>query len=352
MSITQKEKDTELIADKSTEMKNEPKNKEFLSPSNINNKQNTETSMSPSRLKPKLDRNNKEELKFFGVSEYYIKGISDELISKYGNYFLKTFDQKNLDIPPVDFLSRHKINPSIRTKMVNWMLEVFHSFKSNEETIFSAVKILDKYIWKTEDILKNEDIHLIGIVCMYLASKTYDIVPIQMNNLTHLVGHDIFEQKSIKEMEKKILKAINFDLITPNTYEFIQFLLYDFYINNKESIEGLNLKKMFDILENCSIWLAKMCNHFEKYSSVSPIFLSVSCVMIAYDMMKDNCKLLNENMQKFFKDWLKFLFTNIAKTPENKNEIEKIYKSIGTSYNDFEKMNLKNLVQYHELYFN
>ena len=203
MSITQKEKDTELIADKSTEMKNEPKNKEFLSPSNINNKQNTETSMSPSRLKPKLDRNNKEELKFFGVSEYYIKGISDELISKYGNYFLKTFDQKNLDIPPVDFLSRHKINPSIRTKMVNWMLEVFHSFKSNEETIFSAVKILDKYIWKTEDILKNEDIHLIGIVCMYLASKTYDIVPIQMNNLTHLVGHDIFEQKSIKEMEKK-----------------------------------------------------------------------------------------------------------------------------------------------------
>lgn len=352
MSITQKEKDTELIADKSTEMKNEPKNKEFLSPSNINNKQNTETSMSPSRLKPKLDRNNKEELKFFGVSEYYIKGISDELISKYGNYFLKTFDQKNLDIPPVDFLSRHKINPSIRTKMVNWMLEVFHSFKSNEETIFSAVKILDKYIWKTEDILKNEDIHLIGIVCMYLASKTYDIVPIQMNNLTHLVGHDIFEQKSIKEMEKKILKTINFDLITPNTYEFIQFLLYDFYINNKESIEGLNLKKMFDILENCSIWLAKMCNHFEKYSSVSPIFLSVSCVMIAYDMMKDNCKLLNENMQKFFKDWLKFLFTNIAKTPENKNEIEKIYKSIGISYNDFEKMNLKNLVQYHELYFN
>lgn len=352
MSITQKEKDTELIADKSTEMKNEPKNKEFLSPSNINNKQNTETSMSPSRLKPKLDRNNKEELKFFGVSEYYIKGISDELISKYGNYFLKTFDQKNLDIPPVDFLSRHKINPSIRTKMVNWMLEVFHSFKSNEETIFCAVKILDKYIWKTEDLLKNEDIHLIGIVCMYLASKTYDIVPIQMNNLTHLVGHDIFEQKTIKEMEKKILKTINFDLITPNTYEFIQFLLYDFYINNKESIEGLNLKKMFDILENSSIWLAKMCNHFEKYSSVSPIFLSVSCVMIAYDMMKDNCKLLNENMQKFFKDWLKFLFTNIAKTPENKNEIEKIYKSIGISYNDFEKMNLKNLVQYHELYFN
>ena len=159
-------------------------------------------------------------------------------------------------------MDRHSINPIIRTKMVNWMLEVFHSFQSNEDTIFAAVKIMDKYIWKTKDILKSEDIHLIGIVSMYLASKTYDMIPIQMNKLIHLVGHDLFDRKTIKDMERKIIKAINFDLMTPNAYEFIQFLLYDFYLNNKESIIGLKLKKMLDILENCSIWLAKLCNHF------------------------------------------------------------------------------------------
>ena len=67
--------------------------------------------------------------------------------------------------------------------------------------------------------------------------------------------------------------------------------------------------------------------------------------------MKENCKSLNENMQKFFKDWLKFLYNNIAKTPEIKNEIEKIYKNIEVSYKGFEKMNLKNLVKFHTLYF-
>ena len=337
---------TELIADKSTEVKNDPQKKEIQSPSNFNdNLKNISSNDS------KKESKDKDELKFFGISEFYIKEISEELISKYGNYFLKSFDQKNLDIPPFDFMDRHTINPMIRTKMVNWMLEVFHSFNSNEETIFAAVKIMDKYIWKTKDTLKNEDIHLIGIVCMYLASKTYDMIPIQMNKLIHLVGHDLFNQKTIKEMEKKIIKTINFDVMTPNAYEFIQFLLYDFYLNNKESIIGLKLKKMLDVLENCSIWLAKLCNHFEKYSAVSPIYLSVSCVIIAYDMMKDNCKSLNENMQKFFKDWLKFLFNNIAKTPEIKNEVEKIYKNIEASYNGFEKMNLKNLVKYHVLYF-
>ena len=351
MNFTPKEKNVNIIADKSTKIKNDPQKKEIKSLSNFDLDLKTPTSDNHKNKNSKNIPKKNEELKFFGVSEYYIKEISEELISKYGHYFLKSFDQKYLDIPPSDFMTRHNINPIIRTKMVNWMLEVFHSFKSNEETIFCAVKIMDKFLWNSKEIIKSEDIHLIGIVCIYLASKTYDLIPIQMNNLIHLVGHDIFEQQSIKEMEQKIVKTINFDLMTPTTYEFIQFLLYDFYINNKKSIVCLKLKKMLDVLENCSIWLAKMCNHFEKYSSVSPIYLSVSCVIIAYDMMKDNSKSLNEDMQKFFKDWLKFLYNNIAKSPEIKGEIEKIYKDIEESYKKYEKMNTKNLMKFHELYF-
>ena len=347
MSHDQKEFE-QCIADKETEMKNEPNKKEAVTPSEFEVNQNNFSSLD-SDVNP--SENNKEELKFFGVSEYYINQISQELISKYGNYFLKSFDKKNLDVPPPDFMSKHEINPLIRTKMVNWMLEVLNSFNSNEETIFCAVKLMDKYIWKTQDKLKSEDIHLIGLVSMYLASKTYDIVPIQMKSLIHTVGHDTFDKSIIKYMEKKIIKTINFDVFCPTTYEFIQFLLYDFYMNNQKSIVGLKLKKLLNILENCSIFLAKMCNHFDKYSTISPIYLSVACVIIAYDMMKDNCKSLTEEKQKFFKDWLQFLYSNIAKTQEIKTEIENIYKALEITYNEFGKMNLPNLVKYHELYF-
>ena len=347
MSHDQKEFE-QCIADKETEMKNEPNKKDAVTPSEFEVNQNNFSSLD-SDVNP--SENNKEELKFFGVSEYYINQISQELISKYGNYFLKSFDKKNLDVPPPDFMSKHEINPLIRTKMVNWMLEVLNSFNSNEETIFCAVKLMDKYIWKTQDKLKSEDIHLIGLVSMYLASKTYDIVPIQMKSLIHTVGHDTFDKSIIKYMEKKIIKTINFDVFCPTTYEFIQFLLYDFYMNNQKSIVGLKLKKLLNILENCSIFLAKMCNHFDKYSTISPIYLSVACVIIAYDMMKDNCKSLTEEKQKFFKDWLQFLYSNIAKTQEIKTEIENIYKALENTYNEFGKMNLPNLVKYHELYF-
>ena len=199
MSHDQKEFE-QCIADKETEMKNEPNKKDAVTPSEFEVNQNNFSSLDSDVNPPE---NNKEELKFFGVSEYYINQISQELISKYGNYFLKSFDKKNLDVPPPDFMSKHEINPLIRTKMVNWMLEVLNSFNSNEETIFCAVKLMDKYIWKTQDKLKSEDIHLIGLVCMYLASKTYDIVPIQMKSLIHTVGHDTFDKSIIIPVRDK-----------------------------------------------------------------------------------------------------------------------------------------------------
>ena len=348
MSFDLKEQKNQIIADKSTEVKKDKNKKEFISPNENNQQNNSAISIEKDNLDSK---ENQKELKFLQLSEYYMKNISEELISKYGNYYLSSFDQKKLKIPPEGFMSKHKINLKIRTKMVDWMLEVFHTLNSNELTIFAAVNIMDQYFWKCKDILKSEDVHLIGVVCIYLASKTYDLLPIPINNLIHSVAHDMFTQKTIKETEKKIVKAIDFEVMIPTTYEFIQFLLYDFYINNKSTIDELNIKPKLGIFENCAIWLAKMCNHFEKYSSVPPTYLSLGCVLIAFDMMKDSCETFNEDMQKFFKDWLQFLINKIGKTPEIKSTIQNIYISIEASYREFRQMNLGNLVKHHELYF-
>lgn len=351
MSLTQSTNNVQLITEKNMEIENEPKINENISPLILENSQILIETDNLVNLKSILTQKNKEELKFFGISEYYIKEISDKLISKYSKYFSKTFDQKNFVIPFDDFLLKHEINPIYRTKMVDWMITVFHSFNSNEGIIFNAVQIMDMYLSKTDDLLKIEDIHLIGITCIYLAYKNYDKLPIKTKKFINLVAHDNFDEKTIKKMKAKIIKKIDLNLLTPNIYELIQFLLYVLFIEHKETIQKLNLKKMLNILNNCSIWLATMCNHFEQYSSVSPIILSFSCIIIAYEMMKENCKSLNKDMKKFFEDWIKFLYVNIAKTPEIKNYIQKICKSIEITYNEFEKMNLKSLIQYHQLYF-
>jgi hypothetical protein len=59
------------------------------------------------------------------------------------------------------------------------MIEVCTSFRCNERTWFLAVAIFDKYIQtqKGKRILKNTDVHALGITSMYLASKFEDVYP-------------------------------------------------------------------------------------------------------------------------------------------------------------------------------
>lgn len=71
------------------------------------------------------------------------------------------------------------ITEDYRTKMVDWMVEVCTSFSCSERTWFLAVTLFDKFIdmTKSKKVLKNADVHAIGVSCMYLASKYEDVYP-------------------------------------------------------------------------------------------------------------------------------------------------------------------------------
>ena len=67
-------------------------------------------------------------------------------------------------------------------------------------------------------------------------------------------------------------------------------------------------------------------------------------------MTKDNKK-LDCNEKQFFVDWLEFLFEKIGKNPDVKKSIDKLYKDMYETFIKFKKSGYKNLMKYHELYF-
>ena len=300
-----------------------------------------------------INLNINEENKGINLCSFYTKNLSEQALRKYGGSFFKSFSLKENIILPSNFMEKHKISSFMRSKMVNWMLEIFYTFRSNEETFLAAVEIMDKFIYNyKKKILADENIHLIGMVSIFIASKVYDLYPIQLSNIVHQIGHDQFSQKEILNMEKKIIKTINFDVFSSNSFELIRFLLYDFYTNNKANFKSLNAEKYMDMLTNGSIWIYKMCKHFEEFSSVSPLLLSLGCLLIGYDIMRDNCESFNGDVKNFFKKWLTILFNKVGKKQEIKQKIETIYKDIQKSYDKYKNSSFKNLISYHELYFN
>ena len=291
-----------------------------------------------------------KEGKNISADKLYEIAISKEMMDKYGPYFSDSFDKKNVEIPPENFIARHQFNPILRRKLVDWMIEIFYKLDSDENTFFAAVRIMDKFIWKCPSIITEKSIYKVGVTCIYIASKTYDYYPIKMKELIHKISHDSLKEQIVKKLEGMILTAINFDIMSPGPSEFIQFLLYDLYMNNKGIISRYRLRNIIDIVENCAIWTAKMCYHFEKYSSKSPNHIAVACLFIGYEMAKDN-KHLNSNEKQFFVEWLEYLLQKIGINEEGKNYINNLYKDIYQTFIKFKKMSYKNLVKFHYLFF-
>ena len=200
-------------------------------------------------------------------STFYIDRENENLIHNYGpEIYEYSKELESLPVPS-EFLKRHKIDPQTRTKMVDWMIEVLYAYNSDSPTIFLAIHIMDLYIWKSRIVLTNNDIHLIGIVSIYLASKMEDIVPLRMTHIKVKIGHNKFSEKEIKKQERIMLETINYEIITSSTYDFIKTFIFDFCHNNKEYIQNLNMNKILDMFDSTAIYLSKLVAHSEDFIS-------------------------------------------------------------------------------------
>lgn len=105
-------------------------------------------------------------------SDPIISKISMKLFNSSGMRILKTLIEKEESFPAP--LANHEISPQMRSRMIDWMIEVCSIYKKGEDTYFHAVYLFDKYLSLTDKILDDTDIHLIGITCLFSASKYLD----------------------------------------------------------------------------------------------------------------------------------------------------------------------------------
>jgi hypothetical protein len=78
-------------------------------------------------------------------SDYQINELENiKLLSDYSDSLLQNCHKKQAKLPN-EFLMRHEVNGQLRAKMVDWMIEVFSSYKCLDSTFFKGVDIMDRY---------------------------------------------------------------------------------------------------------------------------------------------------------------------------------------------------------------
>lgn len=286
---------------------------------------------------------------------YFIKfRESDNLLLNEGLNFYSY--NKELESSTFKFsekiLQRHQITSAIRTKMVDWMIEVLSVFENMDETFFLSVNIMDLFFINSKKVLKNEDIHLIGITSMYIASKFQEIYPISLKSFVNKISHKQFNEKKIIKEEKIIMNDIQFEsLVTTSVYDFIRELCYDFCLNNKDFLKCNTEKLIFVNLQKTAIYLAKLIMYYDIFYKEVFSVKAVACIITSMKIVKMYFKeKWNQNIKNIFNDWI-ILLLKQGKVDEK--VVEKIGSKIYSCFNHYQKSNslAKNLNKFTPLSF-
>ena len=258
--------------------------------------------------------------------------------------------EKNFYNIPANFLENTDIDPHIRTKMVDWMIEVLSTFNNNDETYFLAVNIMDMYLWKTKKKKKNSDVHLIGVTCMYMATKFQEIYPISLDNFVEKVSHCCLLDSDIKKHEYITLRVIQPEsLVITSIYDFLKTYFCDFYFNNKNLIITPDDHTIFDYIKKCAIYLSKVCLHYEYfYADISSI-KAVACIVCAVKIVSDNIgDMFTDSTKNVYNDWMHFL---IIRGGYDKHKMQTLANKVYSAYIHYQKNGSRNLNRFTPLPF-
>ena len=275
------------------------------------------------------------------VTKRYISLQNESLLLTYGesNYhFDKSADNQ---VIPESFMNRHKINPNIHLKMIDWMIEVLSVYHASHETFFLSVYIMDRFIEKSRTQLKTDNIHLIGVTSMFIASKFIEIYPLSMEHIIKNIGHNQFHETVVKAQEIKMLSVISFEsLISCSIYDFLKTFFFDFYYNNKESIKAIALEEFYHLIKETALYLAKLIMHFEHFYAYDNCTKALCCIVAGKRIVMDKCgKVVRREQEDFYEEWVEFL---IEQNELNTDLIEDVSQQIFCAYLNYQSSTVIN----------
>ena len=96
--------------------------------------------------------------------------------------------------------------------MINWMIEVLHSFKQGPEVLFLATSMMDMY-FKAEmrkELKVDSDLHRVGVTCIWIASKFDGKCPLTGTIVSEKIAHGKLSVKDLLFSERVILNTIDY----------------------------------------------------------------------------------------------------------------------------------------------
>ena len=119
------------------------------------------------------------------------------------------------------YLEGQDITSKMRSMLVDWMVSIHQQFDLAQETLFLAVNILDRYLQEEAERTAREELQLVGVTALLLASKMEEIYLPSVDDFVYTTDNT-YTNAEIRAMEVHMLGTLRFDLGNPTSLAFLR----------------------------------------------------------------------------------------------------------------------------------
>ena len=121
-----------------------------------------------------------------------------------------------------DYLAdQTEILPKMRGVLIDWLIGVHLQFHLLQETLYTTVAILDRYLQYDVKKISRSKLQLVGVASMLIAAKYEEIYAPEVKDFVYITDR-AYTERDILKMEIRVLAVLNFNLGRPLPLHFLR----------------------------------------------------------------------------------------------------------------------------------
>ena len=129
---------------------------------------------------------------------------------------------ENVQNVKADYLGdQTEILPKMRAVLIDWLIGVHLQFHLLQETLYTTVAILDRYLQHDVKKISRSKLQLVGVASMLIAAKYEEIYAPEVKDFVYITDR-AYTERDILKMEIRILAVLNFNLGRPLPLHFLR----------------------------------------------------------------------------------------------------------------------------------
>jgi len=149
--------------------------------------------------------------------------IHESLTEEYALDILKNMIGREVNyLPKWNYMTKQPdITFTMRSILIDWLIEVGEEYKLQTETLFLAVNYIDRFLSYMS--VQRAKLQLVGTACMFIAAKYEEIYPPDVTEFCYITD-DTYTKRQVLRMEQLVLGVLNFECAPPTAHWFVNHI--------------------------------------------------------------------------------------------------------------------------------